>query len=565
MEPSYESLKLLLHALSEESRFVVISGTINAVRNVDTIEGELKRLGYVPDDLKKGILEYDEMLHPNDREAFRNALSRALEYRQPHLQLSYRIRDRDDNIFWIEDYTAIDYTHPIPHYVTILYDRSEDILKQRELENTRNLLEQAQAITHIGSWELDLVHNELSWSDEIYRIFEIDPDIFGASYEAFLDAVHPDDREMVDNAYTRSLDDRKPYKIEHRLLLKDGRVKYVEERCVTTFDDMGRPLISIGTVQDITTAKRISAAAAEQKNLIRSVIDTTPDLIFYKDYRHSDGTYLGCNRAFEAFSGKSESELTGKNDLELFGDVVGTFFRARDRDVLRSQQSIANEEWVTYPDGRKVLLQTLKTPFFDTEGMLWGLVGTSRDITERWEAEEKIRSQQEQIAHQAHYDALTDLPNRFLFNERLHHAAASINKPGSEFFALFFIDLDNFKQINDTYGHAVGDEVLVIVASRLRSIFRKKDTIARLGGDEFIVLVRSLKQTDMTGPLAEKILTVFREPIHISKHDIVMTVSIGISLYPEDTHDPETLLKYADKAMYRAKTNGRDTYRFFRN
>jgi PAS domain S-box-containing protein len=137
---------------------------------------------------------------------------------------------------------------------------SEDIterkLAQEKLQRSEKSLAHAQRMTHLGSWELDLVHNELTWSDEIYRIFEIDPNEFGASYEAFLDAIHPDDLERVNNTYTQSLETRQPYSIVHRLLMKDGRIKYVSERCETHYDGNGRPLRSIGTVHDITERKR---------------------------------------------------------------------------------------------------------------------------------------------------------------------------------------------------------------------------------------------------------------------------------------------------------------------
>jgi diguanylate cyclase (GGDEF)-like protein/PAS domain S-box-containing protein len=402
----------------------------------------------------------------------------------------------------------------------------------------------------------------LNCSDEIYHIFEIDPDKFSASYEAFLDAIHPDDREMVNTAYTNSLKTREPYRIEHRLRMKDGTVKYVEERCETTFGLSGNPIKSVGTVQDITSQKIQERAMQEQRQLLRNVIDTTPDLIFYKDYKHQNGCYLGCNRAFEIFTGMEEADLLGKNDLEIFGDEIGSFFRGKDREVLRQGESIANEEWVTYPDGHEVLLQTMKTPLFDRFGDVWGIVGTSRDITERWMTEQKIKEQQEKIKHQARYDALTDLPNRNLFDEELHNA---IHRPQQEreFFALFFIDLDNFKYVNDTYGHAIGDEVLVVVATRLRHIFRQDDTIARFGGDEFVVLVKSLDKAEYTSQLAQKILAVFEEPIRIGGQSFEITASIGISLYPQDALDVQTLIEQADQAMYSAKKNGRNTYRFY--
>lgn len=148
--------------------------------------------------------------------------------------------------------------------------RAEDELRESEAK-----LAEAQRMAHLGHWQLDLVSNELKWSDEIFRIFEIDPRQFGATYEAFLDSIHPDDREAVNRAYAGSLQNRQPYRIEHRLLMGDGRVKYVEEKCETDFDENGKPLRSLGTVQDVTVIRSAERALREQHRVLEQALEGT--------------------------------------------------------------------------------------------------------------------------------------------------------------------------------------------------------------------------------------------------------------------------------------------------
>lgn len=181
-------------------------------------------------------------------------------------------RAKNGQIYWV-DSTIVPFRggDGKPHsYIAIRTDVTERKLAEKELKKSEKNLAQAQQIAHLGSWELDLDNDELSWSAEVYRIFEIDPTAFGASYEAFIDTVHPDDREDLNKAYTDSVRNRTPYDIEHRLLMKDGRIKYVNERCETTYDDSGKPLRSTGTVLDVTESKLTELALKEAKEAAES-------------------------------------------------------------------------------------------------------------------------------------------------------------------------------------------------------------------------------------------------------------------------------------------------------
>jgi len=176
--------------------------------------------------------------------------------------------------------------------------------------------------------------------------------------------------------------------------------------------------------------------------------------------------------------------------------------------------------------------------------------------------EQKVKQRTKELAHQAYYDTLTQLPNRALFNERLEHGIEKAKRRG-ENLALFFIDLDRFKHINDSLGHQVGDEVLCTVTKRLQSIIRKEDTLSRLGGDEFTIILEHLQEPQNAAKLAQKILHVLEEPLKMNEHQLYVSTSIGISIYPQDDNDANNLLKNADAAMYKAKEEGRNTFQFY--
>ena len=198
----------------------------------------------------------------------------------------------------------------------------------------------------------------------------------------------------------------------------------------------------------------------------------------------------------------------------------------------------------------------------DDEGLIKGVISYLKDITRRKKAEDALENQKNELDYQAHHDSLTGLPNRVYFHRKLQEGIdkSEINENK---LALFFIDLDYFKEINDTLGHEVGDEVLKIVTSRLRESLRKDDIAARLGGDEFTVIMQSLEHGEDASLLAEKIIKALSAPMLIDGNKLQISCSIGISLYPDDANLEKDLLKYADIAMYRAKDEGRSNFQFY--
>ncbi|MCU7940320.1 MAG: GGDEF domain-containing protein [gamma proteobacterium symbiont of Bathyaustriella thionipta] len=184
------------------------------------------------------------------------------------------------------------------------------------------------------------------------------------------------------------------------------------------------------------------------------------------------------------------------------------------------------------------------------------------EIYLRHKAEQQLHENQQYLEHIAHHDSLTGLPNRLLFNDRLEQAVLKSKRTGKSF-ALFFIDLDQFKQINDTAGHAAGDKVMIHTTENLKNCIRADDTIARIGGDEFTIILSSFKNSDDITGVAEKIIKAVQKPITIDSETYQLTVSVGISIYPEDADNIRVLMQYADIAMYKVKQQGRNAYLFY--
>ena len=304
-----------------------------------------------------------------------------------------------------------------------------------------------------------------------------------------------------------------------------------------------------------------------EQSLLRGLINSIPDLISFKD---AQGRYLGCNHAFERYTGMTEKELKGKKEKDL-----SVSFNSSDMAVLDEQKIITSgktyrqDEWVIYPDGSKVLHETIKKTFDGLDGARYGLMSVSRDITER-------KKQEEQIQQLAFYDPLTKLPNRRMFQDKLQLMLTASSRD-ERLNALFFIDLDHFKTLNDTQGHNMGDQLLIAVAERIQDSLRDEDLVARLGGDEFVVMIAHLGSDEKTAikaakEVAKKIRLSICKPYNLSvngdsdtKNELVFhcTPSVGISMFKSNLTSHDEILKQADVAMYQAKAAGRNTIRFF--
>jgi len=277
-------------------------------------------------------------------------------------------------------------------------DVTEHRLAEEALVESEKGLKDAQRIAHLGSWELDLVNDNLVWSDEIYRMFEIDPAEFGASYEAFLNAIHPDDRESVDAAYTDSLKTGMPYAIDHRLLFPDGRIKYVHEECETTYDEEDKPNRSRGTVQDTTAHVEAEEALRIGQQRFRDIFDHSTDVIYLLEVTEDNRfRNLEVNAAYEASTGLSREQVVGKCQEEVVPKEQADIVNTKYRHCVDTGVPIDDEVLLDLPSGRRFYHSTL-IPMTDDSERVTRILGISRDITESRLAEEALRASQRKLA-----------------------------------------------------------------------------------------------------------------------------------------------------------------------
>ena len=281
---------------------------------------------------------------------------------------------------------------------------------------------------------------------------------------------------------------------------------------------------------------------SQTRKLLHTVINTTDDLIFYKNCKLQ---YIGCNKSFENVSGKKESEIIGKDDFELFEKDIAQVFREQDLAILNNDRLSTSDEWLKIND-KKLLFQTKKIPFKYKEKNKKGILGISRDITTLHKIQEKLKEQ-------AYYDDLTKIFNRKAYNERIQEKFDMFNRY-QIYFCIATYDIDDFKHINDTYGHDMGDKVLIEITNEIRNSIRKTDLLFRIGGEEFMIIFsKTLMQ--------EAYEVVEKTRVDISNMSIIenekITISIGITEVKKDD-TPDLIYERADKLMYKSKKNGKN-------
>ncbi len=426
-----------------------------------------------------------------------------------------------------------------------------------ELTNTRKRLISAQRLALVGDWELDVQTQVLTWSDQIYEIHGVSPETFNVTPASAMQLIHPDDRNMVRDMITCLNTGKSARDIEYRIRRPDGKERLVYQHAVALINEKSRTAIISGTVQDITARKELSLRLERLSQHI-------PGFIFQF---HVDPN----GKSWFPYAGNGLVDICGIHPHEIQKDSRPLFklFHEADFDrVMMNMERSAKrlETWQDqyrfhHPEKGYVWLEGHATPerlhdgSTDWYGYIW-------DITERRNAEKQIREL-------ALYDPLTGLANRRLLKDRISHAIAT-SRRNLFYGAVLMLDLDNFKILNDTKGHNVGDALLIEVARRLEGCVRKIDTIARLGGDEFVVVLEWLATEKPVAyqkamDVAQKLRTSLNRTYLLGTEEQVhhTSASVGVALFKSDDKSVSELLKRADVAMYEAKDLGRNTVCFY--
>lgn len=419
---------------------------------------------------------------------------------------------------------------------------------EAELESEHRILREAERIGQVGSWQWHLGSNQLIGSEQMHRMFCFEEAWGPIPPVQFQERIHGDDREKVKEALREARRSGTPLNnLEFRIACPDGTIRTVLA-CGEHIQD-GEHKQMIGTLLDI------SALRASQKQLLQAqiVFDNALEGVVVSDAK---GIIQTVNPAFEQITGYTRQEAVGNRTNLLNSGRHPPEFYQHMWSQLQREGCWEGEIWNRRKDGFLYVEWLTIRAVRDSFGSVQQYVALFSDITDR-------KRREEAVWHRAYHDALTGLPNRSLFQDRLEHAITTALRDKSRL-GLLFIDLDRFKEINDTLGHGAGDELLKQVADRLRASVRASDSVARLAGDEFIALVENIAEADTLSHLADKILAQLNHPFQLDGHLETISASIGIAIYPDDGHSPQHLMQAADQAMYAAKREGRNAYCFAR-
>ncbi|QID17316.1 EAL domain-containing protein [Nitrogeniibacter mangrovi] len=364
---------------------------------------------------------------------------------------------------------------------------------------------------------------------------------------------HPDDRRQVRDTIMAAVEYGRNYRVEYRIHAADGREKWVLERGLAVTDEAGE-LVLEGIVEDITDRVMAQLQQAETELRYRSIFENSAIGMFQTT---ADGRYIAANRALAALYGyDSPLDL-----IERIADIsTGLYVDAGRREVFRTlirNEGVVHdfESEVRRADGERIWISENAHAVLGPDGEVLHYEGTVIDITAR-------RRYEHELEFRATHDVLTGLPNRNLLKDRLAQAIHHAQRSGHRV-PVAFVDLDNFKLVNDSLGHPAGDELLRTIAARLTETLRCDDTVARYGGDEFVLVLGEQDDVQATLSTLERIRAAIAQPLRIGAHRLHVGCSIGVALYPDDGDSVDLLLSHADAAMYQAKTQGKGCARFY--
>ncbi|OWW21348.1 hypothetical protein AYR66_19555 [Noviherbaspirillum denitrificans] len=509
-------------------------------------------VGYGKDELLS--LTFQDITHPDDIDADLALMHRVLAGEMSSYAIDKRFLHRSGEVVWSTlSVSLVRDSQGVPQYFISIVKSIDDRKRaEAELQKNKESLERAINATGLGMFDFYPQTGRAEWNTEMKRHFGLSANA-ATGYDVFVAGLHPDDRARIEKIVREVM---RPgasghYQTEYRTVgIEDGVERWIEARGRVYFDGKGMPVRFIGTTLDITAQKRVEEALRARERQLQLIVEANPIGVARGTI---DGRVLEANAAYLRILGANSEDVAAGR---LRWDVQTTAEHSMsDAKAIADAQAYGvsglYEKELLRCDGTRVPVLITCAVIDQSRD----LVAFVLDISERKRAEERIRQT-------SLHDPLTGLPNRGLLFECAARIFSGVRRAHKHTAVLYF-DLDRFKPINDNYGHQVGDEVLKQVAKRLTETIRGADSVFRLGGDEFLILLSEIHDDAQAGDVARHLLWEISRAYYVHGLELTLSTSIGISVYPRDGQDLETLMSHADAALYRAKQVGRNGVQFY--
>lgn len=468
----------------------------------------------------------------------------------------FKFRRKDGTELWAIVSTA-PFFDPQGQYAGVL-GMITDITERKQAEAA--LQDSEQRLNSILHSLEDVVWSTSDTGFELFYLNSAAEKIYGRSVAEFLqnpnlwlEVVHPDDRDRV-LTESQAMLETGSKDLEYRIIRPDGEIRWLRDRCQSICDISSKTCRLDGIATDITKRRQAEDALRKSEEQFRLIFELAPIGIALNTL---DGRFLRVNQAFCEVMGYTAEELLNLSFADItHPDDLGTDLTFTHQLIWGKLTHFQIEKRYLAKDGKVVIALLQATLIRDAAGNPLHTIAQVVDITDR-------KRMEDQLAYDAFHDALTGLPNRLLFMDRLRHVLVRNQRACNQHFAVLFLDLDRFKVVNDSLGHLVGDQLLVAISQRLQACLRPGDTVARLGGDEFTILLDPIKGAGDATHVAERIHQAIQLPFSLDGHEIYTSVSIGIALNDACYAQPDEVLRNADTALYRAKAQGRACYAIF--
>jgi diguanylate cyclase (GGDEF)-like protein/PAS domain S-box-containing protein len=512
-----------------------IDGTL-----VEVNQAFLDMMGSTAAELQPLMVE--GLLHPDDRRDYHREIGRLLRGEIEKIDQERRLMRPDGQAVWVSGGTTLLREGDDVYLHAVTEDITERKLATEALAESETRFRTLTESLPMGIYQANTEGDVTYTNPQLNEVtgLGLDP----TTWSNAMAPVHPDDFERVARGLLGVLRDGKTYQDRYRVYTSTGELRWLSNRATATLDDQGTITGIIGSLENVTEL----VATQEQNTRLAEIVETTSDLVGITDGRTRKLVYL--NRSAREMFGFVDRDITTVQAASLYTPDNLPIYEAEIFPTLRRGETWTGELPMYSADGTEILVWQVMTPVLRADGSIHQISTVGRDVTERKRFEADL-------AHQATHDPLTGLPNRTLLLDHLELELARAERD-DRLVAVLFLDLDRFKQVNDTLGHDAGDDLLAQAARRISGVVRPADTVARMGGDEFVILCGDVEDQDHATAVAQRVAAAIEtRPFLLAGHDLPITASIGIALSPGGEAHPEAILRDADAAMYRAKDLGR--------